>query len=316
MKNITYTFALILFAFLFNISALSAQNVGVFCPDSGCGGDGSLGVVSGVYIPTGNTVGTQPEYTGPGTSNAYRLFCFEDTPFPGFTVYQWKIAQTSSPNDAVYFGPIEFGASIPYTDSSNGGWNATDNSHNPSPENAAILPVELTNFSGELLNKSIALQWQTVLETNNEGFEIERSKDGRAWDYLDFVNGQGESNEIINYEFLDQRPVAGQNYYRLRQLDFDGQFSYSNVISVEFERQVFEVFPNPIKSGSVLNFRLGNEDLVDAEMQVMDQTGRIMQVAGISSNQTSIQIPSLKQGIYYVSLIANDKIYRERIIVK
>ncbi len=112
------------------------------------------------------------------------------------------------------------------------------------------LPIELTSFEGNTLdNKSNQLTWQTTSETNNSGFEIQRSKYGEDWQTLAFVEGKGTTNEKQSYEYIDRFPEKGVNYYRLKQLDHDGASSYSDVVAVALESagltQAF--YPNPAK---------------------------------------------------------------------
>jgi len=98
---------------------------------------------------------------------------------------------------------------------------------------AAPLPVELISFRGKSTLEGTLLTWQTATEKNNEGFEIEHSIDGRTWDNIGFTYGNGTSNELNSYEFIHELPVSGINYYRLKQIDFDGQFEYSHIVNVE-----------------------------------------------------------------------------------
>jgi hypothetical protein len=88
----------------------------------------------------------------------------------------------------------------------------------------------------------------TVSELNNEGFDIERSIDGREWQTIGFVEGHGTSQEINHYIFTDEVPLAGMNYYRLKQMDFNGKFEYSYIVNVELQlnNDELRIFPNPV----------------------------------------------------------------------
>ena len=112
------------------------------------------------------------------------------------------------------------------------------------------LPVELNSFFGINLSNSIKLIWQTSTEINNFGFEIERSENNFNWDKIGFVAGNGNSNSPKEYSFIDDKlNKSGKYYYRLKQLDIDGGFEYSNVIEVDFvlvnEFQLHQNYPNP-----------------------------------------------------------------------
>ena len=95
-----------------------------------------------------------------------------------------------------------------------------------------LIPVELTSFTASTVDGNVVLNWITATELNNAGFQIERRKttDERRedWESIGFVNGNGTSTETHTYSFADESPVAGKSYYRLKQIDFDGSFEYSN----------------------------------------------------------------------------------------
>lgn len=95
-----------------------------------------------------------------------------------------------------------------------------------------ILPVALVNFTARPNINGMKLSWSTAVEINNQGFLLERSTDLSKWLNVGFVEGAGYSNRLINYEFVDTRPVAGVNYYRLTQLDRDGNFEICPTIAI------------------------------------------------------------------------------------
>ncbi|TND08384.1 MAG: putative extracellular nuclease [Bacteroidetes bacterium] len=99
---------------------------------------------------------------------------------------------------------------------------------------ATILPVELLSFRGDAGKKDIALSWTTASEINNDYFTIERSVDGTHFETIGTVEGAGNSSQALAYHFTDGKPHDGINYYRLKQTDFNGEFSYSGIAPVEF----------------------------------------------------------------------------------
>ena len=120
----------------------------------------------------------------------------------------------------------------------------------------AVTPVELVHFTGEKTDRGVKLSWATASEENNEGFEIERSNNGTDWSKIGYVRGNGNSLDLIEYAYLDETPIHGTNYYRLKQLDlptgqgdFDSQFEYSNVVSLIFinDKKEFALYPNPVQ---------------------------------------------------------------------
>ncbi|MDW7693829.1 T9SS type A sorting domain-containing protein [Flammeovirgaceae bacterium SG7u.111] len=111
------------------------------------------------------------------------------------------------------------------------------------------LPVTLINFEAALLeNNTVQLDWETGTEIGNDYFSIERSAEGRHWAELDQVEGAGNSTDLVSYSFYDDQPLSGTSYYRLKQVDFSGEFFYSKVVSVRREVGVKSeviVYPNP-----------------------------------------------------------------------
>ena len=96
------------------------------------------------------------------------------------------------------------------------------------------LPVELLYFIAEVItNEHVRLEWETVSEINNERFDIQRSSDGKVWNIIGVVDGHGTTNESLKYQYDDRFPLFGFNYYRFRQVDFDGQWEYSNMAVVK-----------------------------------------------------------------------------------
>ncbi len=101
-----------------------------------------------------------------------------------------------------------------------------------------IIPVQLISFSAQQLGNDVKLNWSTVTETNNEGFEIQKKKSEvrsqeSEWVKIGFVPGFGTTTEVYQYYFIDESVQPGNYQYRLKQIDFDGTFEYSNIIEVK-----------------------------------------------------------------------------------
>ena len=120
------------------------------------------------------------------------------------------------------------------------------------------LPVELTSFTGKIIGKKILLNWQTATEINNYGFEVERSSGNMMWEKIGFVNGYGNSNSPKDYSFMDNSPTGmGDIKYRLKQVDNDGQFEYSDIITLNFSITTFELYqnyPNPFNPSTTISW--------------------------------------------------------------
>lgn len=180
----------------------------------------------------------------------------------------------------------------------------------------APLPVQLSYFTAHAVGNDVALSWATASELNNKGFELERSVDGFNFSYFGFVKGAGNSNRMIRYTAMDQDAFENANkvYYRLKQVDVDGKFTYSQVVSVDknleegFESQVF---PNPF----VANFmvQINTPQSGKAELSLIDITGKVIAtrtddlvIGGnlIDFNQTAdvisgVYFLTIKQGEHY-----------------
>lgn len=113
--------------------------------------------------------------------------------------------------------------------------------------NASPLPVELISFTANALNEEVLILWTTATEKNSESFEIERSTDGIHFETIHRQKAAGQSRITVNYTFLDKDPFTGLSYYRLKQIDFDGQFTFSKIVSVTENRTQnnIQVYPNP-----------------------------------------------------------------------
>lgn len=112
----------------------------------------------------------------------------------------------------------------------------------------ASLPIELSHFDLKQIQRAVQLSWITNSEINNDFFTIERSSDTQNWETIKQVNGAGTSIHQNSYQILDENPFIGMNYYRLKQTDFDGAFTYSDIKLIEFDelsKKQLNLFPNP-----------------------------------------------------------------------
>lgn len=136
------------------------------------------------------------------------------------------------------------------------------------------LPVSLLYFTAEVItNEHVRLKWETVSEQNNDRFELERSSDGIVFNIIGIVDGNGNTNESINYSFDDKFPLYGINYYRFRQVDYDGKWEYSNMVAVT----LLEETDIPIYIYNLLgqNVWIGVEYLPDGIYILQYEDGRV-----------------------------------------
>jgi hypothetical protein len=113
--------------------------------------------------------------------------------------------------------------------------------------NMVYLPIELTNFDVSHDDKNVYINWETASEINNDYFTIERANDDTEWNEIIRVNGAGNSTHTISYSSTDNNPLVGLSYYRLKQVDYDGKYSYSAIKAINIEQDTTElvIYPNP-----------------------------------------------------------------------
>ncbi|ROL62509.1 T9SS C-terminal target domain-containing protein [Bacteroidetes/Chlorobi group bacterium ChocPot_Mid] len=186
-----------------------------------------------------------------------------------------------------------------------------------------VLPVELTSFSASVSNGSVLLNWQTATEVNNYGFEIERASQTSTsppkarklnlidWNKIGFVQGHGNSNSPKDYFFTDENPPSGKVQYRLKQIDFDGSFKYSDIVeaNVDFpqEFKLAQNFPNPFNPTTKIEFTIPQAANVSLKVyNVLGQEVRTL-VNGMKEAGTykiNFDAKELSNGVYIYKLEA------------
>lgn len=165
-------------------------------------------------------------------------------------------------------------------------------------ENPA-LPVALSNFRAQKVDEKVSLlNWTTSSESGNAGFQVERSEDGRNYKSIGFVAGAGNSQNEQRYTFTDEQPLAGKNYYRLRQLDLDGAYAFSEVRLLEYNRTATQlsVFPNP--ANSLLQIRGYSSG---ERIEIFTAAGKKVSDFNWTTNG-QINISNLQQGSYVIKV--------------
>lgn len=159
--------------------------------------------------------------------------------------------------------------------------------------NTGVLPIELLSFDAEPVNHTVNLTWQTASETNNDYFTVERSRDGNTVESIDTIDGAGNSTTLIDYQTTDPLPFDGSSYYRLKQVDFNGHFTYSEWKNVMMETpEMIKVFPNP-SDGNIYLTLTGDADVLWTTT-VVDITGQIVYetvAPRAESQQVKLNIP-------------------------
>jgi hypothetical protein len=192
-------------------------------------------------------------------------------------------------------------------------WTATDLCSNTATCDQIItleppLPVELIDFEVKLVETGLELFWTTASETNNKGFEVQRSGNSQNWEVLGFIDGKGTSSTIIEYIHLDNNPLTGSNYYRLKQIDWDGAFEYSPIkvglwqINSDKDRRQLAISPNPASTDITVklpNYFNTNNDLI---LQIYDFHGRLILKEPRNGNDLHIDLANLPDGGYMLSI--------------
>ncbi|QQS35731.1 MAG: T9SS type A sorting domain-containing protein [Ignavibacteriales bacterium] len=186
------------------------------------------------------------------------------------------------------------------------------------------LPVELTSFYANTSKNSVKLLWETATEVQNFGFEVERKSEANSeWKNIGFVAGNGNSNTVNKYSFTDNEIVSGKYSYRLKQLDNDGGYSYSDVVNVELgnlptEFSLGQNYPNPFNPSTTFTFDLPVES--QTTLSVYNLLGEkvatlIDGMMKAGTHQIKFDGSKLSSGIYIYSLEAGDKKFTKKMIL-
>ncbi|MCF1716971.1 T9SS type A sorting domain-containing protein [Flavihumibacter sp. RY-1] len=175
------------------------------------------------------------------------------------------------------------------------------------------LPVTWLSFTGRYFNGSVDLNWSTSLEVNNEEYTIERSADGQNFTAIGNVPGIGNTTSISRYSFKDTNPLSGSAYYRIKQTDRDGKFSYSDVIRVsnnEVALKGIRLFPNPVSGNMPLTIENGNWSNKKVTITIYNAVGGIVrqeQITFGSDSRAKINVESLQKGSYFITTSINNE---------
>jgi flagellar hook assembly protein FlgD len=184
------------------------------------------------------------------------------------------------------------------------------------------VPVELTSFTASISGKNVVLNWSTASETNNRGFEVERNS-GQGWQGIGFVNGMGTTVQTVNYEFID-RNISGNLVYRLKQIDYDGSFEYSDEITAELNIpdgfELSQNYPNPFNPVTTIQFKLPVDSKVTLE--VYSISGELVSVLAdefrtAGQHNVNFDASALSSGTYIYRLTAGQMtITRKMVLMK
>lgn len=177
-------------------------------------------------------------------------------------------------------------------------------------EDLVAIPVELTSFSAVYSGNSVFIEWRTSSELNNSGFEIERSLDNLNYQKIGFVSGNGTTTETSYYSFIDNN-IFDKAFYRLKMIDFDGSFKYSDVVEfTSIHLNDFELsqnYPNPFNPVTIINYKIAHESLV--ELIIYDVLGNkvhglVNEIKSAGAHEAVFDALSLSSAVYFYTLKA------------
>ncbi len=183
------------------------------------------------------------------------------------------------------------------------------------------LPVEFLNISATQKGGGVVINWSTASETNNKYFDVEKSTDGSNWGVVNSLNSAGNSSTVKNYSSYDAKPVAGYNYYRIKQVDIDSRFKFSIVVKVKIniEKTGVSVLTNPFVNNITVDFLSNTNQKVS--VRLTDASGKIIstqkwQIAKGSTRQNLNNVSGIQKGMYIFTVVDENgnNIYNSKLI--
>ena len=168
-----------------------------------------------------------------------------------------------------------------------------------------LLPISLTSFTAQPYGNNVMVKWATESEENNDFMAVQRSTDGRRFAEIGRVKGNGTTLEPQQYSFVDENPQPGINYYRLRQVDFDGTEAFHKVVAVSFktDRSLQTLYPTT--ATDQITFQSSNPADNDSRLSIIDINGRTVKEVIFPAGETErdINISDLASGMYFVRTV-------------
>lgn len=175
------------------------------------------------------------------------------------------------------------------------------------------LPIELLYLNTNILGKTVEIEWQTASETNNDYFTIERSIDGTSWEEIKRIDGAGNSSTSLNYSVVDKNPFTGISYYRLKQTDFDGNYSYSQIKSINFntlEQLSLSIYPNP--TNNIITVEGADAETITIYNVLGKNVTALTKMILNSETKTAFDLSQLNTGVYFIKTkTTTNKIYKQ-----
>lgn len=188
---------------------------------------------------------------------------------------------------------------------------------------ASAFPVELVGFDANRFKEFVRLDWETASELNNDYFEVHRSVDGQDWTKLTEVKGAGTTEIPQHYKFDDYQASMGKNFYRLRQVDFNGSATLSDIVEVNLDfatQDLLMLYPNPATEQITVQFRNAKDEKV-YDIKVLDVHGRIIyRQSKPDADQLlegwAIPVNEWSAGMYFLEIGTQSRTYSQQFVVK
>ncbi|MBK8088612.1 MAG: T9SS type A sorting domain-containing protein [Chitinophagaceae bacterium] len=170
----------------------------------------------------------------------------------------------------------------------------------------ADLPVHLLYLKGKAINRSALLEWATSGEIDNDYFDVERSANGITFLKIGTVKGSGNTSIQKTYQYTDEHPLTGTNYYRIKQVDTNLDFMYSGIVSVQITEPAIGISLSPNPATNLLFVKINGLEADEIDLKLMDQHGKIYKFISLKckkgENNFTINIEDLPKGLYYINL--------------
>jgi hypothetical protein len=179
-----------------------------------------------------------------------------------------------------------------------------------------VLPVELTTFTATPNQKSIDLVWSTATEENNAYFDVQHSLDGRNFETIGQVEGSGTTYEVQEYTFIDENPTNGMNYYRLQQVDLNGQFENHKIVAVVLGGDAIDVLIVPTQVSNQFDIVLGEATNKMTQMDIFTIDGKLVRSEFVNahSKRQTVDVTNFQSGLYIIRMNVNNMIITKRFV--
>ena len=317
----------------------SSWNYGCTTVNIDRSGDGAVPYLDGnaIYHATQKTLLITPEFNNPNGNYDISLY------YKAAEINGWTNATTNILTD---LGIVKSGAAIANVSPSNPLANGATNYTATNVTNQSYLVNDykisgrftqgFSGFAGAKTTNNVSLPvdiyeplqaiyikdkgnnitWTTAHELNCDYFDIERSQDAISFEPITKLKGSGNSNSLQDYVYLDKNFKAGKNYYRFKQVDFTGEFSYSNIVMVnndESKNTVFELFPNPAKN--ILTVFVESKNNKTTSVRISNAFGQTLKEIVIANNQqNSIDVSAFSNGVYFATIFSDDEMQTKSFI--